>query len=76
MKADQIKQIVARIQAAPKDFKPRAHTYGPPVVMISCANARQCEALAELLTHVRDDLTALLKEIRVDVEPTQQVMEL
>lgn len=76
MKAEHVEQIVARIQAAPKEFKPVAHTYGLPVVMISCANAHQCEALAELLKHARADLVALLGGIGVDVEPVQKTMEL
>lgn len=76
MKADQLGQIVERFQAAPAAFEPHVHSYGPVVVMISCTNVRQAEALAELLRHVRTDMAALLKEIRVEVEPAQLAMEL
>lgn len=76
MKADQLDQIVERLQAAPARFEPHVHSYGPIVVMITCTNKQQADALAELLRHVRADMAALLKEIQVEVEPCQQAMEL
>jgi hypothetical protein len=75
MKASQLAAIRARLESAP-DFTPRMHSYGTVVVMISCANERQARALTDFLSHVRADISALLKDIDCVAEPEQTVMEL
>jgi hypothetical protein len=74
MKAAQLAAIRERLEAAPTEFVPRVHTYGTVVVMISCANERQAKALAEILSHARSDIEALLGD--VTPEPVQATMEL
>lgn len=76
MKTDQLAQIVTRLQAAPATFEPHVHSYGPVVVMITCASKQQAEALAELLRHIRADMAALLREVNVEIESVQLEMEL
>lgn len=51
--------IRERLKAAPA-FTPYVHTYGSVVVMITCANKREAEALAEFLEHAREDIETLL----------------
>jgi hypothetical protein len=76
VKCDDLNAIRERVAAAPKQLTATAHTYGPPVVMITCRTVRQAEAVAKFINHAPGDLRALLAALDMPAEPEQITMAL
>ncbi len=63
MTLDDMIGIHSRLSNVPKELRATAHSYGPPVVMVTCKTAREAELVAQFIRHARRDMCLLLKEL-------------
>lgn len=68
--------IHSRLSNVPKELRATAHTYGPPVVMVTCKTPREAELVAQFIRHAREDICTLLTELGERKEIEQVEMEL
>ena len=75
MYLDDVIAIHSRLTNVPKELRATAHTYGPPVVMVTCKTVREAELVAQWIRHAREDMCTLLAELGERKEAEQLAMD-